>query len=1303
MAELAPLIPGLESIETEHVFYVDSEQELSPAEEKIAKWLMADPHNPKGLKWKPQLGKKNVVEIAPLLNFETADSTNAVSVFKSCTLGGVRRLEQGRRYRLIMDREISDEELKRLLPVVRDQMTEGYYPKSLSSFETDRKAEPVRYIPVLEQGMEALISANAKYGTGLDLADLKYLHYLFVEVYRRNPTDVEMYDFGNSFSEHSRHHLFNAKIIIDGQEMPLTLFDLVKATLTNMENSVISFNDNGSAIRGRPIRILIPNNPGFPSPARMVQLLYHYVLTCETHNHPCLICSKGGAPTGGRGRVRDNQATGRGGYIGCGISGFVGGCLHIPGYFLPWENPDWLYNPNVESPRRFFAEATKWDFYAANEHGESSGLFFAESYGFQIGEQRWENIKPIMFTGGPGFIDDRNVTKEEPQNGMLIVGAGGWARRIGLGGGSASSLIHGDNQEKLDWDSVQRADGEMANKGELLTTTLAQRGWRNPIKTIEDQGAGGKLNCIKELLKRLGGILYLGEIPLGDKTLSPLEIGVCEYQECVVFLIWPEDWDLVKSVADRIKCPCDVIGSVTGDGKIIVIDPDGKTVVEEFELNHLFGEYPQKTFEDKRIKLPVEPLAIPASLTVRQAMELVPRLLGVASREWMAHIVDRAVRTSLSQQMCVGEMLLPINHFCITPPSNFEYSGQVNAVGHRSPIGLISPEAMARMAVADALMGVMFAPITRRQDISGSANWMLAAKLPGGLAWLWDAAKAYSEFLIRIRVNTNGGKDSLSMATKVPTRDGLEEIVRSVSTLIFTLQVGCPDFRFKVTPDIKRPGESRLMFIDMAMGATNLGGSAFAQVLGQTGDSPPDVWNPEIFCQAFDLVQEILPRGMILAGQKRVRGGLLQTVCEMAYAANCGLEVNFTHTTSSQYETLFNEEVGVVVEYLPEHEAELVDLFSAAGLDGYIHLIGNTSREKNIAVVFNGKVVLNERMPELRDIWRDTSYQMKYRHKTRKCVAAEQKNLYDPAPPTFKLTFDPDLYPLVETDYPGKPRVAVLGEEGCNSWIEMIDFAFAAGLDPWPITMTDLEERRVTLKWFRGLMPVPGFSFKDVLGAGKGWAGVVKFNPEVKAEFDDFFARPGTWSYFPCNAAQFILYLQYLLGIDEEIAPLFVTNESEGFESRFPFVRIFESPAVAFRGMTGSVIPIHIDHGQGRLYSPDPHVIEMILKKNLAPVRFVDMYGNPTEDYPFNPNGSPKGITGIVDPTGRHFAGMPHWERTHLRRHFHYWPPEWKAIKNSPWIRVIQNYRMYCDSTPDCSIVPPKEAYEGQVQLLHSV
>lgn len=1293
--KINPVIRGLRDIETETVFCVEADGEIPENKWYVLNWLLRNPHNPKHLRLESSLERTNTFEIAPLLNFETADSTNAVSICNSSTLNQVRRLEQGRRYRFVMDGELAKQELDNILPIIRDQMTEGYYPDGLTSFETDKLPEPTKYIPVLEKGMEALIEANKEYGTSMDEQDLRYYHYLLTEVYKRNPTDTEFFYLGNAFSEHSRHHLFLAKIFINGKMMPFTLFELIKATLKNLDNSIIAFNDNGSAIKGTQLRKLLPKRSGFPSPARMVQLLYHYVLTCETHNHPCLIEAWNGAGTGGRGRTRDNSGTGRGGIIGAAISGFVGGNLLIPDDPMPWENPLWQYDPKVESPFSFFAKATEGDFYSANEHGEPLGLFFAESYGFQIGEERWENVKPIMFSGGMSFIDERHVAKRKPEKGMLIIRIGGKAFRVGLGGGSASSMLHGDNILELDWRSVQRVNGEMANIIDMAITDFVYMGDDNPIQSLEDQGAGGVSNNTLELIRKAGGKIYVKRFSLGDDTLSDLEILVCEYQESMAFLIKPEDWELVKHVCERRKCPCDLIGVVTDDGKVVIIGRDDKTVVADFELKHLFGEYPQKEFRDERIKLPVKPLVIPSDLTVREAMRLVPRLLGVTSREWLAHIVDRAVKTSLVQQMCVGPALLPINHYSITSPSNWGYSGQVNSVGHRPPVGFISAEACVRMTVADAMMGMMFAPISKRENIKASANWMLAAKLPGGLAWLYDAAVALKDVIEKVMVDINGGKDSLSLATKIKI-DGIEQVIRSLNTLVFTLQADCPDFRYKITADIKRPGESELLFVDFAKGSTNLGGSAFAQVLGQTDDQAPDVWDPISFAKGFDAVQDLLKRRLILAGQKKVRGGLLQTISEMCYAAHCGYEVAFAHPGADVFYALFNEEMGAFLELLPKNTNQVADMLSEAGFGGHIHRIGSTTREKRMIAVYNGRVVLNEAMPKLRAEWRRTSYRMQEEHKTQVTVDAERRNHYDPVLPSVKLTFDPDRYPIVKHEYPDKPRIAVIEEEGTNSRDEMIDFMFAGGFEPWPFTLVDLVKGRVSLEWFRGLVLVPGFSFKDALGAGKGMAAVIKFNEAVKEQFDSFFQRPDTWSYLPCNAFQVVQYLGYILNFfDEQIMPLLTTNESEGFESRAPLVRIFKSPAIAFRGMEGSVIPIHIDHGQGRFYSPDQKVIQQILKRNLAPLRYTDMYGAPTEEYPLNPNGSTCGIAGIVDPTGRHFACMPHLERTHRKRHFHWWPPEWEKIMNAPWLRVTQNYRIFCEETEDLSVKPPREAYFG--------
>lgn len=794
------------------------------------------------------------------------------------------------------------------------------------------------------------------------------------------------------------------------------------------------------------------------------------------------------------------------------------------------------------------------------------------------------------------------------------------------------------------------------------------------------------MNCVKELIEPAGGVVYLSKVPLGDKTLSPVEVLVSEYQECMYLLINPEDLELVQEIASNLRCPCDWIGTVSDEGKMVVIAEDGKTEVENFELKHLFAEYPQKEFHDERKQLPLEELEIPENMTVREAMELVPRLLGVSSKEWMAHIVDRMVRTNLVQQMCVGPAQLPICHFDINAPSNFNVSGQVNSVGHRAPIGLISPADHSEMVAADALLGLLGAPITGRNGIKMSANWMLPAKLEGGMAWLYDAAVALKDALNRLEMDINGGKDSLSLATRYK-----DQLIRSLNTLVLTLQVGCVDYRLKATPEFKSPDRSNILFVDLAQGSTALGGSAFAQVLKQTGNQAPKIRDFNLLGSAFDAVQELLQKKLLLSVQKRARGGLLQTLCEMAYASNCGLEAGFHSPPKNAFQYLFNEEAGFVLEVLPEHQHQVVDILSQAGCIGNIHIIGHPTREKRIQAAYNGKMVLDERMPVLRDIWRDTSCQLKGYHKVPEVVAQERKNLFDTVEPACKLTFNPDRHPIVTRDYPGKPRVAILEEEGCNSRKEMVDFAYMAGFDPWVITMEHLIKKDVSLSWFRGLMPVPGFSFKDVLKAGKGWAAVFKFNEYCSQQLRDFMSRPDTWIYAPCNAAQMMLYLDIILNVGrDEMLPLFVGNSSEGFESRQSYVRIYHSPSIALKGMEGSVLPVHVNHGEGRLYSPEPDILQELEDRDLCPVRFVDPYGSPTTEYPFNPNGSPGGITGLVDPTGRFLVMMPHPDRIFLPAHHHYLPRELQGFKNGPWMRMMQNLKHWTDAAPDFSQEPPK-------------
>ncbi|MDD5291062.1 MAG: phosphoribosylformylglycinamidine synthase [Patescibacteria group bacterium] len=1278
---LGGLVNDLTGVRSERVFNVGSDRALTEKELEILKSLLHYPqlHNIADntfLDW-----SRNTLEVAPRLNFATSDSTNAVSICQSCGLPSIFRVEQGRRYRLLLgNRVITDEERERILPLLHDKMVECFYPGKLKSFDVKRDPEEYITIPVMERGIEALREANKEYGTGMDEMDIGYYYHLITELLKRNPTLAEFRDLGNSNSEHSRHHVFRAKLIIDGVEAPFTLMELIRGTLKNTANSVIAFHDNSSAIAGYPVSVLIPTDPSMPSPMRMAELLYHFVLTCETHNHPCLWAAYPGAATGGGGRRRDNEDVGRGGIVVAASTGFLGGNLYLPDYPLPWEDPSFKYDPRTEAPIDFFIKATNGAFNDGNEFGEPVILGFAESLGIIIGKERWENIKPVMFTGGFGFIDQRHIAKRQPEKGWYVVKFGGLGYLVGDGGGSASSMIQGQNDADLDFKSVQRADGEMARKADSVIRACIHLGDDNPIEVAHDQGAGGNGNILKELVDPAGAELYLRAIPLGDKTMTVDQIWVAEYQENHGVLVRPENWKKFKAICERYKCPYAIVGVITGDGKVVVIDKKNKTKPIDLKLQHIFGDYPQKTYEDNTRKLDLRPLALPSGLTVRQAQELVFRLMGVASHEWITDKVDRSVTGKVVQQQCVGPLQIPLSNYSIITPGPFTTTGEANSIGQCPSIGLISSESMARMAAARALLKLICVKVSRRDGIKVSANWMLAAKLPGGLAWLYYAAKALHDFLALIGVDVDGGKDSLSMAAKVA-----DEIIRSFGTLVISTYAACPDYRLRLTPDIKCPGESRLMYLDLANGQTRLGGSALAHVLKQVGTECPDA-DAEQLNAAFDLVQTILETDLLLSGHKRSRGGLVATLSEMAFAGNCGLDLSLAHLGNpSALAMMYNEELGMVFEYLPKHEQELIDRFGSAGLEKAVHLIGTTQREKRIKIAYNGEAVLDEDMRQSRQTWRDTSFHLDLKQTTRSCALAKRKNIFDRVGPNYRLTFDPDLYPAVTLDYPGKPRVAIILEEGSNSDEEMKNAFYLAGFDPWDVHMTDIASGKISLSIFRGVAFVGGFSYKDVLGSAKGWAGVIRYNERVAQEFADFFARPDTFSLGICNGCQ----LMALLGIvpfkvDEAKQPVFVQNKSERFESGFPNVRIFHSNSIFLKGMEGSVLGAPVAHGEGKSFFPDQEIMQTVLAENLAPIRFVDDYGAPTEDYPLNPNGSPLGITALCDRTGRHLAFMEHPERVHIPYQWHWWPREWKYI-NSPWLRLFQNAFRWCQATEDLS------------------
>jgi len=1274
---------SITGLETEFCFNVETAGSLSKGDGDLLRWLLAETFEPEGFGTRSFFeGDAAVVEVGPRMNFTTAWSTNAVSICHACGLTGVRRIERSRRFRLTADGDLPAAALQAFTALVHDRMTECPYPKPLVTFETGMQPESVVTIPVLAAGRAALERINGELGLAFDDWDLDYYTDLFVNRIGRDPTDVECFDIAQSNSEHSRHWFFRGRLVIDGQEMPRHLIALIKDTLDrHPNNSVIAFRDNSSAIRGFPIRTLIPARPGEPSPLVARDVPYDIIFTAETHNFPSGVAPFPGAETGTGGRIRDVHATGRGSLVVAGTAAYCVGNLRIPGYALPWEDPDFCYPGNLASPLEIEIEASNGASDYGNKFGEPVIQGYTRSFGLRLpnGERR-EWLKPIMFSGGIGQIDATHVVKGEPERGMLVVKLGGPAYRIGMGGGAASSMVQGENVAELDFNAVQRGDAEMEQKVNRVIRACVELADRNPIVSIHDQGAGGNCNVLKEIVHPGGARIEVRRILVGDETLSVLEIWGAEYQEADALLVRPEHEAPFRDLCERESVPVAFVGRITGDGKIVLHDErDGSTPVN-LELDHVLGDMPQKTFELERVPTRLEPLRLPRGLDVRDALERVLRLVSVGSKRFLTTKVDRSVTGLLARQQCAGPLQLTVADVAVIAQSHFGVTGAATAIGEQPIKGLIDPAAMARMSVGEALTNLVWAKVTDLEDVKCSGNWMWAAKLPGEGAALYDAAVALHDTLVTLGIAIDGGKDSLSMAARAPGAGGADETVKAPGSLVISAYVTSPDITQTVTPDCKRPGASRLVYVDLGGGAYRLGGSALAHAYGQIGDATPDLDDVELLKRAFDAVQELIDEGLVLAGHDRSDGGLVTTLLEMAFAGDCGIDVELAADGKTPLEVLFAEELGLVLEV----PVEALDRVSAVlrSADVPHAPIGATVSERHVRIRCGGNRVVDEDMRDLRDLWEATSFELDRLQADPELVAQERDGLRDRKAPRYALTFDPGATPPAVLDASDKPRVAVVREEGSNGDREMTSAFHAAGFEPWDVIMSDLRAGRVDLRRFRGVAFVGGFSFADVMDSAKGWAGVIRFNDGVWRQFEEFYARPDTFSLGVCNGCQLSALLGWVpwRGIDGPAQPRFIHNASGRFESRFATVRIQPSPAVMFAGMEGSVLGVWSAHGEGRAHFPDPGLLERVEREGLAPVRFVDDDAEATERYPFNPNGSPRGIAGLCSPDGRHLAMMPHPERTAFPWQWGWMPEDWRRrLSVSPWLRMFQNAREWCD------------------------
>lgn len=1287
---------SIEDIQTEYCFYIEAKEALAQDEINLFQWLLSETFEAENFSSGSFLTRdsllvtrRSLIEAGPRMNFTTAWSTNTVSVCHSCGLTKVARIERSRRYKIVSSHRssVSNQNLVDFIDLVHDGMTEMPYAERLETFETGIKPEPVCFVRVVEEGRSALERINRDLGLGLDEWDIDYYYDLFVNDIGRNPTNVECFDLAQSNSEHSRHWFFKGILIIDGIKVPNTLMDIIKRPYKeNPNNSIIAFGDNSSAIRGYGIKTIMPESPGKASRFAEKDLSYHIIFTAETHNFPSGVAPFPGAETGTGGRIRDVQAVGRGGLVIAGTAAYCVGNLQIPGYELPWEDSSFEYPGNLALPLRIEIEASNGASDYGNKFGEPVIQGFTRSFGMRLpsGDRR-EWLKPIMFTGGIGQMDERHVKKREPEKGMLVVKIGGPAYRIGIGGGAASSMIQGENIEELDFNAVQRGDAEMEQKMNRVIRACIEMGDENPIISIHDQGAGGNCNVIKELVYPAGAKIDVRKIPVGDNTLSVLEIWGAEYQESNALLIMPEKAAVFENLCKREKVPCAIVGTVTGDGRITLYDEEDKSAPVNLELTKVLGEMPKKKFVLERIEQGLEPLRLPDSLTVRDALERVLRLVSVGSKRFLTNKVDRSVTGLIARQQCAGPLQLTVSDVAVVSQSHFGLTGAAMSIGEQPIKGLINPGAMARMSVAEALTNIVWAKISGIEDIRCSANWMWPAKLPGEGAALYDAAVAMAEMMVELGIAVDGGKDSISMAAVVKKEDGTSETVKAPGSLVISAYVTCPDITKVITPDIKRPGYSKLLYINIGKDKHRLGGSALNHVYGQIGKETPDIDDAGLLKRVFIAAQWLIENDLILSGHDISDGGLIVTLLEMAFSGNCGLDIDLK-MQDGMMSILFAEEAGLVIEYAPEKEDEITKVLRNRAVS--FHIIGRTLTEKKIKISHithhaSHITLLDEDMLHLRALWEETSYQIECLQANPECVDEEKNNIFDRKGPEFTLSFTPEQTPLSLINKGARPKVAVIREEGSNGDREMTSAFYQAGFEAWDVAMSDIIKGEVSLSGFNGIAFVGGFSYADVLDSAKGWAGAIRFNKKIYEEFETFYHREDSFSLGVCNGCQLMALLGWVpwRGIEDRFQPRFIQNRSGRFESRFAAVKILQSPAVLLKGMEGSALGIWLAHGEGMAYFPDEKIRQKIFDMGLAPVRYVNDSGEITEAYPFNPNGSPDGIAALCSPDGRHLAIMPHPERTFLKWQWPWMPQEWKQTLNaSPWLRMFQNARKWCDS-----------------------
>ncbi|GIT83571.1 phosphoribosylformylglycinamidine synthase [Acinetobacter seohaensis] len=1250
---------SVQSFDSQWVYLFD--QALDEQQQQSALQLLND-----GASFELRQAASDEVQIlvTPRVGTISPWSSKATDIFANCNTP-VHRLERGVLFTLKGITDVSNE----VKQVLHDRMTESVFNhiNDAAALFVETEPKPLNSIDILGEGKAALVKANSEFGFALSDEEIDYLTEAFIKL-GRNPHDIELMMFAQANSEHCRHKIFGSEWTIDGEVQPLSLFQMIKNTYKESPTDVLSaYKDNASVIVGFDTQRFYPKKDAATGHYvyKYKSQAAHILMKVETHNHPTAIAPFAGAATGSGGEIRDEGATGRGGKPKAGLTGFTVSNLNIPGFEQPWEE-NYGKPSRMASPLQIMIEGPLGGAAFNNEFGRPALNGYFRTFEQNVNGEVKGFHKPIMIAGGYGNIRPDHVEKDPIQPGDLLIVLGGPAMLIGLGGGAASSVDSGTMGENLDFASVQRENPEMERRCQEVIDTCWRLEDANPIVSVHDVGAGGISNAMPELVNdhELGAVLDLRKIPSLEPGMSPMEIWSNEAQERYVLAIRPSSLELFESICARERCPFAVLGEATEARHLTVEDPLFNNKAVDMPMQVLLGGTPRMSRSYESIERQGDDFDAAQVTDLKDAIYRVIKNPTVASKSFLITIGDRSITGMVARDQLVGPWQVPVADAAVTTTSLQGFTGEAMAMGERPPVALLNPAASARLAVAESISNIMSAKIDQISDIKLSANWMAAAGQKGEDQALFEGVKAIGmEMCPALGIAIPVGKDSLSMRTTW-NDEGVDKSVTSPMSGVITAFAPVTDVRKTLTPELKNT-DSVLVRIDLSKGQFRLGGSILAQVYKAIGSVTPDVDNFDEFKAFFALVQDWNNRGLIQAYHDIGDGGLLATVTEMMFASRLGVALE-----DQSVAALFAEEIGAVLQISKADWANLAAEVAASTLKDAISVVGTVNSTDQLAV--NGLVL--ERA-DLQAAWSEVSHQIQRLRDNSETADQEFALITDKnhkgliAQPTFDLN-EPVEAPYINTR---RPNMVILREQGVNGHVEMAAAFDKVGFNTVDVHMSDLLAGRVDLDDFEGLVACGGFSYGDVLGAGGGWAKSVLFNPKLRDQFEKFFNRQETFSLGICNGCQMLSQLAPLIP-GAEAWPRFHRNTSEVFEARSVNVRVEKSNSVLLQDMEGSILPIAVAHGEGRVVAPEAN-LAALNAGNQVILRYVDSHGNATQHYPMNPNGSPEGISGVTSKDGRATIMMPHPERNFRALQLSWKPEEW--TEDGAWLRMFRNARKF--------------------------